>query len=332
VTGSAAAATAAPSAAAVAASRAAAGLSGPQVFGGGFNGAVAVSSDGTHVWVANSGANGSVTELDAATGAFVRVISGYGKAPTGISSDGTHVWVANEGSNSVTELDAATGALVRVTTGSPYITSPLASNYQSTNLSLQVIGTSSGGHPLTWSATGLPPGLTIGSSSGLISGQITASPGSYRVTVSAADATGAHSSVSFGWQIKADAGSVVTNKGSSLCLNDYQSKITPGNEVVMWKCNTAGNEKFSHPANAGELIVFGQCLSDPAGHGGAGAIQQIQPCTASSSQEWYKNSTGEFVLQKNNLCLTDPNNSTVNGTPVEIETCTNASDQHWLGS
>ena len=65
----------------------------------GFNDPDAVSSDGTHVWVANSAGN-SVTELSAATGALVQVISGssYGfDDPDAISSDGTHVWVANAG-------------------------------------------------------------------------------------------------------------------------------------------------------------------------------------------------------------------------------------------
>src|SRR5579863_9252342 len=91
-------------------------LSGPGVFGWGFNGPVAVSSDGTHVWVANFDSD-SVTELDAATGALVQVITGSSyqfHSPAAISSDGTHVWVANIDGGSVTELDAATGALVQV--------------------------------------------------------------------------------------------------------------------------------------------------------------------------------------------------------------------------
>jgi DNA-binding beta-propeller fold protein YncE len=74
-----------------------------------FNYPVAVSSDGTHVWVANQGGN-SVTELAAATGALVKVISGssYGfDSPDAVASDGTHVWVANRGGQSVTELPAS---------------------------------------------------------------------------------------------------------------------------------------------------------------------------------------------------------------------------------
>jgi hypothetical protein len=51
----------------------------------------------------------SVTELAAATGALVKVISGssYGfNYPDAVSSDGTHVWVANGNGQSVTELPA----------------------------------------------------------------------------------------------------------------------------------------------------------------------------------------------------------------------------------
>ena len=64
-----------------------------------------------------------MTELDAATGALVQVISastGKFHSPTGISSDGTHVWVTNLRGLDVTELDAATGALVQAINSSRY--------------------------------------------------------------------------------------------------------------------------------------------------------------------------------------------------------------------
>ena len=70
-----------------------------------------VSSDSTHVWVTNFGAN-TVTELDASDGSVVQTI-GVGLDPYGISSDGTHVWVANSGGNTITELNASTGSVVQ---------------------------------------------------------------------------------------------------------------------------------------------------------------------------------------------------------------------------
>jgi DNA-binding beta-propeller fold protein YncE len=85
-----------------------------------FNLPEGVSSDGTHVWVANEGIGnerGSVTELNVATGAKVRRLPGYRygfNRPVAVSSDGTNVWVANRSGNSVTEIDESTGAPVRV--------------------------------------------------------------------------------------------------------------------------------------------------------------------------------------------------------------------------
>jgi YVTN family beta-propeller protein len=70
-----------------------------------------VSSDGTHVWVANAGSN-TVTELNASTGAVIRKIT-VGYVPSGASSDGTHVWVANVSDNTVSELNASTGAVIQ---------------------------------------------------------------------------------------------------------------------------------------------------------------------------------------------------------------------------
>jgi YVTN family beta-propeller protein len=72
-----------------------------------------VSSDGTHVWVANLGSD-SVSEIDASTGTVVNTIP-VGVEPIGVSSDGTHVWVTNyfSAENTVSEIDASTGTVIR---------------------------------------------------------------------------------------------------------------------------------------------------------------------------------------------------------------------------
>ena len=204
------------------------------------------------------------------------------------------------------------------------------STYQGSALSLTVDGTSTGKHPLAWTATGLPPGLTIGSADGVITGQIQAAPKTYKVTVQASDSTGAFGWASFSWTVKADVGTPITNVGAGKCLNDYRSSITPKNPVVMWTCKAGAAEKWSHPTNTGELIVLGQCLTNP-GSGGK-AIQLIDPCTGAASQEWFHNSRGEFVVESTQQCLTDPNDSTLNGEPVVVEKCTGAKDQLWSGS
>jgi Putative Ig domain len=75
-----------------------------------------------------------------------------------------------------------------------------------TAASLQIHATdSASGQTLTYSATGLPAGLSINSSTGLISGTPTTA-GTYSVTVTVRDTTGATGSASFTWTINSTGG------------------------------------------------------------------------------------------------------------------------------
>jgi endo-1,4-beta-xylanase len=75
-----------------------------------------------------------------------------------------------------------------------------------TAASVQIQATDSGsGQTLTYSATGLPAGLSISSSTGLISGTPTAAATS-SVTVTAKDGTGASGSASFSWTVNPTGG------------------------------------------------------------------------------------------------------------------------------
>ena len=64
---------------------------------------------------------------------------------------------------------------------------------------------SASGQTLTYSAAGLPPGLSISSSTGLISGTPTTA-GTSTVTVTATDGTGASGSATFTWTIGSSGG------------------------------------------------------------------------------------------------------------------------------
>ncbi|HVB43817.1 MAG TPA: Ig domain-containing protein [Streptosporangiaceae bacterium] len=71
-----------------------------------------------------------------------------------------------------------------------------------TAVSLQMTATdSASGQTFTWSATGLPQGLSINSATGLISGTTGRKLNTYNVTVTATDTTGASGSASFTWTI-----------------------------------------------------------------------------------------------------------------------------------
>ena len=211
------------------------------------------------------------------------------------------------------------------------------STYRASALRLTVGGTSSKGHPLTWSATGLPAGLTIAPATGVISGKITAAARTnpYHVIVTATDTTKAFAWAPFNWTVLADVGTTVTNRASGTCLFDRGFLITPGNPIVMWQCVSGPAEMFTHTARAGQLIVLGQCLSDPTGGrggGGAGTLQVIEPCTSTANQNqiWLHNSKNEYVLELNFMCLTN-NGGSGNGAPVTVEKCTGAKNQIWSG-
>jgi hypothetical protein len=122
------------------------------------------------------------TGYDGPTG--IGTPDGIGGLVSGSTSTGNTVTVTNPGSQTSTVGTAA---------------------------SLQITATdSASGQTLTYSATGLPAGLSINSSSGLISGTPSAA-GTDSVTVTAKDTTGASGSASFTWTISSSGTGTCTS-------------------------------------------------------------------------------------------------------------------------
>ncbi|CAM5611782.1 hypothetical protein SXANM310S_01929 [Streptomyces xanthochromogenes] len=132
-----------------------------------------------------SGANGSCSPAY-----LCKAAAGY-DGPTGLGTpNGTAAFTGG----------TSTGNTVTVTNPGNQ------STQVNTAVSLQIHATDSGsGQTLTYSATGLPAGLSINASTGLISGTPTTA-GSSNVTVTAKDATNASGSTSFTWNVTTSGG------------------------------------------------------------------------------------------------------------------------------
>ncbi|MFI9806063.1 putative Ig domain-containing protein [Streptomyces sp. NPDC052301] len=131
-----------------------------------------------------SGSNGSCS-----TSYFCRATTGY-DGPTG--------WGTPNGTTAFTS-GSSTGNTVTVTNPGSQSTATGGS------VSLQIQATDSAGAALTYSATGLPTGLSVNSSTGLISGTASTA-GTYQVTVTAKDSSGASGATSFTWTVGTSGG------------------------------------------------------------------------------------------------------------------------------
>ncbi|WP_395733863.1 PA14 domain-containing protein [Prosthecobacter sp.] len=117
----------------------------------------------------------------------------------------------------------------------PVVTNPgQQSVTQNSVVSLPISASATGG-TLSYTASGLPTGLGIDASTGLISGTVTAAPGTYRSTI-LVSAAGQVTSVSFNWIV------LLPNLGSGQIMREYWTNI---NGVTV--ASLTGNTVF--PAN-----------------------------------------------------------------------------------
>jgi hypothetical protein len=146
---------------------------------------------------------------------------------TGAAGSATFTWTVNApGGNTVTVTNPGSQTS---TTGSA--------------VSLQIHATDSqSGQTLTYGATGLPAGLSINSSSGLISGTPTTS-GPNSVTVTATDTTGANASAAFAWTIN-----VATNKVTVTSPGNQSSRVSRSLTLQIHATDSATGQTLTYSA------------------------------------------------------------------------------------
>ncbi|MCB1275758.1 Ig-like domain-containing protein [Prosthecobacter sp.] len=144
---------------------------------------------------------------------------------------------------------------------SPQITSPgNQSSVVGAVVSLPVLANDPENDPITFSATGLPPGLSISSGSGVISGTVTTA-GTFNVTIRADDGLSAPASVSFTWTVspgltlqplasapKATGSSLTFTAQSSNGVNPrYRWNFGDGTPETAWSATTSITHTYAGP-------------------------------------------------------------------------------------
>jgi hypothetical protein len=186
-------------------------------FSGSSTNQVAIISPGTQSTAVGGSVYLQTQAMDTCTGTLSYSATGL---PPGLSIDSTTGVISGTASTAGTYSVTVTGTDSTGPSGSATYTWDVGSTGNTvtvtnpgsqtgtvgTAASLQITATDSApGQTLTYSATGLPAGLSINSSTGLISGTPTTAA-DYSVTVTATDTTGASGSASFTWDIGAASG------------------------------------------------------------------------------------------------------------------------------
>jgi serine protease len=152
--------------------------------------------------------------------------------------------------------------------------------------SLQIQASDSAGLALTYSATGLPPGLAIAPTTGLISGTPT-TPGSYAATVTATDTAGGSSSAPFSISVGAVGGctkrQLVRNSGFE---TGSASPWTGSTWVVQ-------NVSAGEPAHSGSWLAWLDGYGAPATESLAQSIALPSACLAANLSLWLHIDTAE---------------------------------------
>jgi Putative Ig domain/Ricin-type beta-trefoil lectin domain/Subtilase family len=195
---------------------------------------------------------------------------------------------------------------------------------------------SAAGQKLTFSATGLPAGLTINPATGLISGRLPAAPRTSKITITAADTTGAAGSVSFDLvalpNLRAAYHKVTgpvtlhtLSHPATLCLYDARNSAASGTKVEVWKCDGQVGERWTYlpdpvADSSGTLVIHGKCAMIV--HQGPKPGLRLRHCDGAPSQKWSLQFGAVWLYNPaSGLCMNDPHDSTRDGTQVSVATC-----------
>ncbi|MET9617737.1 RICIN domain-containing protein [Kitasatospora indigofera] len=280
-----------------------------------------------------------------ATGTF-RLVNRYSGLVIGLSSDSarpaettpTRSWTDTTGTTVGGSRTASEQTLTLTPTGPApeTVTLPSPGNQSgkvNTAVSLQLSANDSAGKTLTFSATGLPAGLSI-NSAGLVTGTPTTA-GSSTVTVTASSGT-ATGTTSFTWAVNPALSGTHTLITGGKALDDPDHSTAQGTQLITWSTNGGTNQNwvFTQQTDGSYQIVnalSNLCMDVNAGSTTAGA-QIIQwACTGATNQHWVVTAAtgGGYKITSKSSGLSLTTASTSDGALVTQQTDTGTTQQRW---
>jgi hypothetical protein len=161
-----------------------------------------------------------------------------------------------------------------------------------TPIELPLEASDADGDPLTYSASGLPLGLSIDATTGLISGTLTsASIGTHVVTAAVSDGTRL-ATATFSWTVAAaNRAPVLTNPGPQVKtdVTSYADAVRTDGAVAYWRLGeTSGASAVDAIANNTGMIIGGVTLAQPGALSDGNSAMRFN---GSSASVWVPNNT-----------------------------------------
>jgi hypothetical protein len=200
---------------------------------------------------------------------------------------------------------------------------------------VKVTATDSDAAAVTFSAKGLPAGLSINSTTGVITGRPQRITAAVTATVTATDGTGSFGTAAIKWSVGyaviiPNPGKVTTKVGQAVNVPiKYTDAFGKGTRVTLSATGLPRGLSFrpnpplvyGWPATAGSYAVT---IHATDSHGGVSSMTfplVVRPASGGPA--------GQVHLVLNGRCLTDPGNKTGNGTRVTVAKCQPGPAQHW---
>jgi hypothetical protein len=247
------------------------------------------------------------------------------------------IWDATTGLNVITK-----SILVESGTGmqAPVITSSKTANATvGTTFTYQITATNG---PTSFAATGLPAGLSVNASTGMISGTPT-SAGTPAILLAASNSVGTgDGNLALTVSPPAPLSGAwfnIVSKNSGKCLDVTGGSTSPDVQLQQWACTGAANQKFSFTAVSGGNEITAQNSGLQLDVQGGESFTQdgtpiIQwPYWGGTNEIWNLSaaSAGTYTITalSSGKCLSVSGNSQKNGAKIIQWTCNGSTSQDW---